>query len=152
MEEGEGVQHVKIKINIKKDYKWWIKLVLSSEVNARNRIAAINTLAVPVILYNYGVIAWKLDDIQGLYKMTRKQLYMNWMLTKKADVDRIYIQFQEGGRSLMSLKQEYKATMIGLHKCVMISRFKLSTNNRILGSSLCTLRSWNIPSWGWNNR
>ena len=44
---------------IKKDYKRRIKLVLKSELNARNKMAAINTLAVPVILYSYGVIDWE---------------------------------------------------------------------------------------------
>ena len=39
---------------------------------------------------------------------------MNQMLAKKADVDRIYLPCQEGGRSLMNLENEYKATMIGL--------------------------------------
>ena len=97
MEEGEGV-------------------LMNSELNARNRIAAINTLAVPVVLYSYGIINWKLNEIQDLDKMTRKQLCMNWMLAKKADVDRIYLQCQEGGRSLMNLEKKYKATMVGLHK------------------------------------
>ena len=114
MEEGEGVQHHKMKVKIKKEYKKRIKLVLKSELNARNKIAAINTLAVPVILYSYGVFDWKLNDIQALDRMTRKQLCMNQMLAKKADVDRIYLPCQEGGRSLMNLEKEYKATMIGL--------------------------------------
>ena len=39
---------------------------------------------------------------------------MNRMLARKADVDRIYLPCQEGGRSLMNLEKEYKATMIGL--------------------------------------
>ena len=63
MEEGEGVQHHKMKLKIRKDYKRRIKLVFKSELNARNNIAAINTLAVPVTPYSYGVIDWKLDDI-----------------------------------------------------------------------------------------
>ena len=46
--------------------------------------------------------------------MTKKQLCMNWMLAKKADVDRIYLPCQEGGRLLMNLEKEYKATMIEL--------------------------------------
>ena len=46
--------------------------------------------------------------------MTRKQLCMNWMLAMRADVDSIYLPCQEGGRSLMNLEKEYKATMIGL--------------------------------------
>ena len=114
MGEGEGVQHHKMKDKITKEYKRRIKLVLKSELNARNKITTINTLAVPVILYNYGVIDWKLDEIQDLDRMTRKQLYINRMLAKKADVDRIYFPCQEGGRSLMNLEKEYKATMIGL--------------------------------------
>ena len=74
MEEGEGVQHHQMKVKIKKEYKQWIKLVLNSELYARNRIAAIDTLAVPVVLYSYGIINWKLNEIQDLDKMTRKQL------------------------------------------------------------------------------
>ena len=91
-------------------------MVLNSELNARNRITAINILAVPVVLYSYGIIDWKLNEIQDLDKMTRKQLCMNQMLAKKADVDRIYLLCQGGGRSLMNLEKEYKAKMVGLHK------------------------------------
>ena len=114
MEEGEGVQHHKMKVNIRKEYKRRIKLVLKSELNARNKIAAINTLAVPAMLYSYGIIDWKLDEIQNLARMTRKQLCMNQMLAMKADVDRIYLPCQESGKSLMNLEKEYKARMIGL--------------------------------------
>ena len=39
---------------------------------------------------------------------------MNWMLAKKANVDRIDLPCQEGGRSPMNLEKEYKVTMIGL--------------------------------------
>ena len=63
MEEGEGVQHHKMKVKIRKEYKRRIKIVLKSELNARNKRAPINNLAVPVILYSYGVIDWKLDEI-----------------------------------------------------------------------------------------
>ena len=55
MEEG-GLQHHQMKGKIQKEYKRRVKLVLKSELNARNQITAINTLAVPVILYSYGII------------------------------------------------------------------------------------------------
>ena len=67
MEKGEGEQHQQMKVKIKKEYKWQIKLVLNFELN---------------------------NEIQDLDKMTRKQLFMNWMLAKKADVDRIYLPCQ----------------------------------------------------------
>ena len=133
MEEGEGVQHYKMKVKIRKEYKRTIKLVLKSELNARNKIAAINTLAVPVILYSYGFIDWKLDQIQNLDRMTRKQLCINRMLAMKADVDRLYLPCQEGGRSLMNLEKEYKATMIGLQTYMTNNddvQIKLSSDTR----------------------
>ena len=114
MEEGEGILHHKMKVKSRKEYKRTIKIVLKLELNTRNKIAAINTLAVPVILYSHGVIDWKLNEIQDLDRMTRKQLWMNWILAKKADVDRIYLPCQDGGRLLMNPEKEYKATMIGL--------------------------------------
>ena len=55
MEEGEGVQNHKMKVKIRKEYKRRIRLVLKLELNAGNKIAVINTLAVPIILDNYGV-------------------------------------------------------------------------------------------------
>ena len=75
MEEGEGVQHHQMKVKIKKEYKQWIKLVLNSELNARNRIAAINTLEVPVVLYSYGIIDRKMNEIQDL---TRKLMLIGY--------------------------------------------------------------------------
>ena len=56
MEEGNGTDHHKMKAKIQKEYKRRIRLVFKSELNARNKIAAINTLAVPVVSYSYGVI------------------------------------------------------------------------------------------------
>ena len=103
-----------MKVKIRKEYKRRIKLELKPEKNASNEMAAINTLAIPVILHSCGVTDWKLDEIQDLDKMTRKQLCMNQILAMKADVLRIYILCQEGGRSLMNLEKEYKATIIGL--------------------------------------
>ena len=44
-----------MKVKKRNEYKRRIKLVFKSELNARNKIAAINTLPVPVILYSYGI-------------------------------------------------------------------------------------------------
>ena len=48
--------------------------------------------------------------------MTRKQLCMNRMHAKKADMDRIYLPWQKGGRALMNLEKEFKAAIVGLNK------------------------------------
>ena len=105
-----------MKGKVRKAYKRRLKLILKSELNARNKISAINTLAVPVVLYSYGVINWKIEEIQDLDRMIRKQLCMNRMHAIKADIDRIYLPCTEGERGLTNLEKEFKATIVGLKK------------------------------------
>ena len=102
-------------------------------------MSAINTLAVPVVPYSYRVIDWKLDEIEDLDRITRKQLCMNRMLSRKADVDRIYLPYLEGGRCLMSLEKKYKATMIGIHKYMIKVTPRLLPSSNIRHPRLCTL-------------
>ena len=54
-EEGDGTKYPKMKSKIQKEYKMRFKLVFMSELNGRNNIAAINTLAVTVVTYSCGV-------------------------------------------------------------------------------------------------
>ena len=68
--EGDGIQHAKMKEKIRKAYYRRIRLVLKCELNAANRIDAINTLAVPVVTYSFNIINWKMEE---LMKLERKQ-------------------------------------------------------------------------------
>ena len=47
--EGVGIQHSKMKEKIRKEYYRRIRMVLKSELNAINKIEAINTVATPVV-------------------------------------------------------------------------------------------------------
>ena len=47
--EGDGIQHSKMKEKIRKEYYRRIRMVLKSELNAINKIEAINTVAIPVV-------------------------------------------------------------------------------------------------------
>ena len=44
-----------MKKKIQKENMLRIKLVLKSEINTRNKVSAIHTLAAPVVTYSYGV-------------------------------------------------------------------------------------------------
>ena len=112
--EGDGIQHSGMKEKIRKEYYRRVKLVLQSELNAGNKITAINTLAVPILTYSFNIINWQLQEIKKLDRKTRKLLTMYKMNHPKADVDRIYISRKEGGRGLIQLECTYKTTTIGL--------------------------------------
>ena len=102
--EAEGIQHAKMKDKIRKEYYRRVRLILKSELNAVNRIAAINSLAIPVITYSMNIFNWQINDIKKLDIKTRKFLTMYRMHHPKADVDRLYLLRSEGGRGLIQIE------------------------------------------------
>ena len=58
MEEFGVIRQQLMKERIKKEYYHRIKRILKTQLNAKNKILAINSLALPVISYSYGMIEW----------------------------------------------------------------------------------------------
>ena len=99
-----------MKEKIKKEYYRRIRMITKSELNAINRMEAINTLATPVVTYSFNIVNWKMEEIRKLGRKTRKLLTMERMHHPRADVDRMYLPTNKGGRGLIA----YKTATIGL--------------------------------------
>ena len=112
--EGDGIQHSKMKEKIQQEYYRRIRMVLKSELNAMNKIEAINTVAIPVVTYSFNVINWTVEDIKNLDRKRRKLLTKERMHNPKADVERMYLPRSLGGRGLIQTETTYKTTTIGL--------------------------------------
>ena len=90
VDESDGIQHSKMKEKIRKEYNRRVRSILRTELNGRNKIEAINSLAVPVVLqYSFGIIDWKISELKKIDTKTRKLLNMQKMLHPKADVERL---------------------------------------------------------------
>ena len=61
--EGDGIQHAKIKGKIRKQHYRRIRIVTKSELNAVNRVEAINT---PLVAYSFNIVDWKMEDLRQL--------------------------------------------------------------------------------------
>ena len=76
---------------------------------------AINTLAIPVVTYSFNIINWQMSEIRKMDRKTRKMFTMERMNHPKADVERIYLPREMGGRGLTQLELAYKTTTVGLN-------------------------------------
>ena len=114
-----------MKEKVRKEYYRRVKLALRSELNAGNKITAVNTLAVPVLTYSFHIINWQLQEIKKLDRKTRKLLTMYKIHHPKADVDRLYISRKEGGRGLTQIECRYRTSTIGLEKYLSETNEKL---------------------------
>ena len=63
IEESEGIQHQQMKERLKQEYSMRLRMILKSELNAMNKIAAIGALSVPVLRYSFGIINWRIEKI-----------------------------------------------------------------------------------------
>ena len=88
-EESEGIRHQHMKERWKKEYTRGLRMILKSELNAKNKITAIGSLAVPVLRCSFDIINWRLEEIRKIDRNTRKVLTMYTMYHPKADIDRL---------------------------------------------------------------
>jgi hypothetical protein len=58
IEESEGIQHQQMKVRLKQEYNWKLRMILKSELNTRNKITAIGALVVPALRCSFGIINW----------------------------------------------------------------------------------------------
>ena len=68
-----------------------LRLVLGTELSAKNTIQAIGSLAVLVLRYSFGIIKWHQEELQKLDRKTWKLLTIHGQHHPKADVDRLYV-------------------------------------------------------------
>jgi hypothetical protein len=66
IEESDSIQHQQMKERLKKEYTRRLRMILKSELNAKNKSTATGTLAVPVLRYTFSIIIWRLEEIKKL--------------------------------------------------------------------------------------
>ena len=49
-----------------------VRGVLQSELNGKNKLEAINTLAILVVAYSFNVVNWNLEEIKRIDRKIRK--------------------------------------------------------------------------------
>jgi hypothetical protein len=63
-DESEGIQQQQMKERLKQEYSRILRMILKSELNARNKITAIGALPVPVLRYSFDIINWRIEEIK----------------------------------------------------------------------------------------
>ena len=100
--------------NIQKECFRRVMSILRSELNARNRINAINSLALPVFTYSFTITNWSLTEIKKIDTKIRKLLTMHRMHYPKSDINRLHLPHKEGGKGLVQLELSLKTLIIGM--------------------------------------
>ncbi|CAH2093004.1 unnamed protein product [Euphydryas editha] len=114
--ESGKLNHTELRQQISKEYFKRIKKLLKTHLSARNIIKAINSYAVPLLLYSFGIVNYSHRDICYIDIKTRKLLTLNKIHKQKSEVERLYLPTEEGGRGLINIESLYKTQIIKYNK------------------------------------
>lgn len=112
--ELQDTLHEQMKKRMIAEYSGRVSSVLDSNLCAKDTVKAINTYAVPVLLYGFGIVKWTKKETDTMDVITRKLMTQRGMHHPKASVERMYIGRRKGGRGLLNLKQMHAQCMVSL--------------------------------------
>ena len=101
--QNRKLNHTEIKQNIRKIYEQRLKALLKSKLNSKNLFKAINTFAIPVLTYSFGIINWSTTDLENIMIHTRTKLTQSRKHHPKSCKERLTLHRTEGGRGLLDI-------------------------------------------------
>lgn len=150
------IEHKKMKNVIRKEYYRRTREVMKTELNAKNKIEVLNSLAIPVVEYGFGIIECTAEEIRKIDRKTRKILTINKSLHPKADVDRIYLPRKEGGRGLRMIEQVYEVAILGMAEYIkrkendylvkLLKESQVNTNKNLMRKAENIERKYTKPN------
>ena len=99
-----GIRHTDIKLELRDKCLIRVNCVLKSFLNAGNKVRAINTFAVPVLTYSFGVVKWSRTDLEDLERKLRKAFRQAGMRHPQSALERFTLPRDEGGQGIVDIQ------------------------------------------------
>lgn len=109
-----GISHSRVKETLISGFKRRTQAVMISELNGSNKVKAINTFAVPVISYSFGVIGWTGTDLEGLNRIVRVCFTRHRSHHPRSSVERFHLSRARGGRGVVDFREVHAKQLLNL--------------------------------------
>ncbi|KAK9498065.1 hypothetical protein O3M35_003947 [Rhynocoris fuscipes] len=110
------VNHGQVQDEIVAAFKVRLSKVLGTSLSAKDKIDAINSWAMPLVEYSFGVIKWSKTALEALDRLVRRMMKECRMLHPRCSIARLYLPRCEGGRGLVSLLERCRIHKEGLRE------------------------------------
>jgi hypothetical protein len=114
IKQARIIDHTSIKQDITKEFQNRLNMILKTELNGRNTTKAINTFAVLILCYTFGIIKWPGTDLDRLQRIVRNTLTKYGAHHPHANSERMVIPRKEGGRGIIDIKNLHNRQIINL--------------------------------------
>ncbi|KAJ8957280.1 hypothetical protein NQ318_007844 [Aromia moschata] len=121
------INHTQLKKEFQDKYKSRVTKLLNTLLSGGNLIKAINSWAVPVLTYSFGIVKWSVTDLDELDRLTRRLLTKFRRLHTNSSVIRLYLPRRRGGRGLLNIKNQCLNQEASLRRKLLTNRDPLIT-------------------------
>lgn len=101
--QNTRIDHTTIKKELNRQYQQRLTRVLNTKLNSKHIFKAINTFAIPLLTYSFGIIKWSTTDLENINILTRSQLTKHRKLHPNSCKERLTIDRKEGGRGFIDI-------------------------------------------------
>lgn len=101
--QTKQILHKEIKSQLTKQFKHRLKIICNTQLNARNTIKAINTYAIPILTYSFGVINWSKTELQNLQRNINTTLTKHRRHHPRSCTQRLTLPRNDGGRGIIDI-------------------------------------------------
>lgn len=99
----KGIDHTLTKQTLNTEYRRRINVLCKTQLSSKHLIKALNTFAIPILTYSFGVIKWSKTEIAQLERTTRTTLTKHNNHHPKAAIERLTLKRENGGRGLIDI-------------------------------------------------
>jgi hypothetical protein len=101
---------------LKENYIKRLRTILKSELLSKNKIKAINTWAIPLLTYSFGILKWTETELEDLNRKTRTICTEFRIHHPKSAVERFHLPRKLGGRGVLDIHYLGNKTVNALQK------------------------------------
>jgi hypothetical protein len=106
---NSSIDHSDLKKEFIGKYRKRVTKLLNTKLSAHNLVTAINSWAIPILTYSFGILKWSDTDLNDLDRWTRSVLSKFRCLHPNSSSTRLYIPRKEGGRGLVNISNLCKS-------------------------------------------
>lgn len=91
-------------------------MLIRSQLTSRNLFKAINSFAIPILTYSFGIVSWSKTDLIKLQRSINTSLTINRKHHPRSCVQRLTLPREDGGRGLIDIENLHNQQIINLRK------------------------------------
>lgn len=115
-QQNTRINHTRTKKELTEKFKDRVTAIVRSYLSSKSMFIAINTYAIPVISYSFGIIRWSPTDLASLNRLVRTLLTQHGKLNSNSAIERVTLSRKEGGRGLIDLEALHESQVFRLRQ------------------------------------